>query len=158
MAKRRAITTLTERDLKNVRTALGKVGDDWEQLKRSVEGKPAPKRGRPHNEFFSDISVTKTPWEGIFCLRFKIGGAAPSVVAFVRPKAHRVKPGGPNRTWLESKAGDLPTPNEIAGEIVELILNEYKKTSQQLPADLNIRQKDSIRRGLVRKLKEAGLT
>jgi hypothetical protein len=74
---KRRTATLTARDLKNVRTALNKVGGSWGKLHRAVEGSPRRRPGRPPSDFFNDISVTQTPWKGVFCVKLRIAGAAP---------------------------------------------------------------------------------
>jgi hypothetical protein len=99
-----------------------------DELLRWIDEYPEPKRGKPgrrRDDYFKDFLVSELPWKGLYVVRFTIGGAAPLVHIIVRPKANRVKPGGPPRTWVESKHGsDYPTPHEAFCEIV-------KKTGQQ---------------------------
>jgi hypothetical protein len=70
--------------------------------------------------------------KGLYLVRFKIGSAAPTVVGIVRPKARRVKPGGPIRTWVESQPenGDFPTPQQAIREVVRRLWKKYEEMSQ----------------------------
>jgi hypothetical protein len=146
---KRRTATLTARDLKNVRTALNKVGGSWEKLHRAVEGSPRRRPGRPPSDFFNDISVTQTPWKGVFCVKLRIAGAAPLVAAFVRRKRDSAKPW----TGAEEKAGRFLTPTQFVESVVKAVREGRKG---RLPAGLYATE-GAIKKGLYRRLRAAGL-
>ena len=115
------MTTPNKRDLENLRTLRRKAGSR-EELIRWIdqELRAPPKRGAPRKDFFHDFSISDGPAKGLYLVRFKLGGAPIVYCVIVRPKAHRVKSGGPIRTWVESKCGnDFPTPHQAIREIVK---------------------------------------
>jgi hypothetical protein len=135
MAKRRKRTAKTNAPTKRELQILSRLkqrAGSREELLRWLDQCPKLKRGRPRNDFFSDFSISDGPAKGLYLARFKMGGAAPTVVVIVRPKAHRVKPGGPISTWVESqpKNGDFPTTHQAIREIVERVLKLYEEMSR----------------------------
>jgi len=97
---------------------------------------PPPARGRPLNDFFHDLSISDGPAEGLYLVRFKIGNAAPNVVAIVRPQKHRLKPGDPRKTWVELKCEEkygknfqFPTINQAIRKIVETVWRAHQAAS-----------------------------
>jgi hypothetical protein len=144
----------TDRDRRDFRRLVRKAGGE-EKLSQWI-GRKAPRAsGRPRNDFFKDFSVSDGP-NGLKVVRFKIGNAAPMIVAIVRPKAHRVKPGGPTRTWVESQHGDFPTTHQAIGDIVRRLwaMRAELDQAQTFLPDLGWHPK-AITRRVTRELRKA---
>jgi hypothetical protein len=122
----------TERDSQDIRRLLRAAGSRAELIRWiDQELRAPPIRGRRRNVFFNDFSITDGPAKGLYLMRFKLGGAPVVYCVIVRPKAHRVKPGGAIRTWVESKCGnDFPTPHQAIREIVRVVWDAYEKAAQ----------------------------
>jgi hypothetical protein len=105
-----------------------------DELVRWIDEYPEPRRGKPgrhRDDFFKDFSVSKLPWKGLYLVQFRTASRTPVFCVIVRPKANRVKPGGPPRTWVESEHGsDYPTPHEAFCEIVKKTDQEARRGAQ----------------------------
>jgi hypothetical protein len=136
----------TKRDLQEARRLRRKAGSLEEYIRWSEKPPKRENRGRRRNDFFKDFSVSELPWKGLYLVRFKMGSLDPVFCVIVRPKANRVKPGGPPRTGVESKHGsDYPTPHEAFCEIVK------KETNQEERRGADV---ESIARWLTSKFRE----
>lgn len=110
----------TKREVDDFFRTLTKYG--LEELNRAREPyqKSKRKRGRPLNDSFTDISVSETPWEGLYLVRFKIGRAAPLICVAVKPKGVRLPKG----------LIKIATPHQAIGEIIKTLWEAYEKTSR----------------------------
>lgn len=164
------ISAWDDRDLRQLQRLREKYGPA--ECKRQIDKcPPGAKRGRPRNDFFSDFSLTELPEKGLYLVRFtlKDGHAAlapgwskkfppPLFCVIVRPKKHRLKPGGPGKTGAELKyekqSGrdyQYPTTLQAFREIAETIL----KAPEEMTRDPG-RDADAIARRLARDLRAVG--